>query len=90
MFDVIAACTQNVADRLTNEINSSNDPKHGKKFNIPEWTGRATLDIIGRFAFDYDFECGENDVAKTIQRSWKQQVDLAMGKAGFIVSGANI
>jgi hypothetical protein len=90
MFDVISSCAQAVADRLTAEINTSTDPKHGKKFNIPDWTGRATLDIIGHFAFDYDFECGENDVAKTIQRSWKEQCSLVMGKAGFVVSGADI
>ncbi|KAG9081418.1 hypothetical protein FS749_007679, partial [Ceratobasidium sp. UAMH 11750] len=79
MFSVIEACAHTVAERLTAEIN------HGTTvINVPEWTGRATLDVIGRFAFDYDFECGENDVAKTIQRSWKVQVDLAMQRAGFI------
>ncbi|KAG9099767.1 hypothetical protein FRC06_004866, partial [Ceratobasidium sp. 370] len=79
MFSVIEACAQTVADRLVAEINNGTTV-----VNVPEWTGRATLDVIGRFAFDYDFECGENEVAKTIQRSWKVQVDLAMQRAGFI------
>ncbi|KAG8747300.1 hypothetical protein FRC10_001479 [Ceratobasidium sp. 414] len=79
MFSVIEGCAQTVADRLAAEISNGTTV-----VNAPEWTGRATLDVIGRFAFDYDFECGENDVAKTIQRSWKVQVDLAMQRAGFI------
>ncbi|KAG9107088.1 hypothetical protein FRC07_008698 [Ceratobasidium sp. 392] len=79
MYSVIGACAQAVADRLTTKINSGTTV-----VNIPEWTGRATLDVIGRFAFDYDFECGESEAAKTIQRSWKEQCDLTMQRAGFI------
>lgn len=86
MFDVINSCARNASSRLAAEINSSTDPKHGAKLNILEWTGRATLDIIGRFAFDYDFESGESDAAKAIQRSWKEQVDIGFQMAGFIVS----
>ncbi|KAG8732334.1 hypothetical protein FRC12_019331 [Ceratobasidium sp. 428] len=79
MFGVIGTCAQTVAELLTAKINSG-----VTVVNTPEWTGRATLDVIGRFAFDYDFECGESEAAKTIQQSWKVQVDLAMQRAGFI------
>ncbi|KAG9109692.1 hypothetical protein FRC07_008273 [Ceratobasidium sp. 392] len=79
MCGVIGACAQGVVDLLTTRINSGTTV-----INIPEWTGRATLDIIGRFAFDYDFGCGESEASKTIQRTWKEQVDLGMGRAGLI------
>lgn len=84
MFDTINSCARNASLRMAAEINSSPDPKHGAKLNILEWTGRATLDIIGRFAFDYDFESGESDAARAIQRSWKEQVDIGFQMAGFI------
>ncbi|QRV89858.1 cytochrome P450 family protein [Ceratobasidium sp. AG-Ba] len=80
-FDMIKSCAQTVADRLRSEVTKSSD---SMTINLPDWIGRATLDIIGRFAFDFDFKCGESNTAKTIQQAWNEQVKLAMQRAGFI------
>jgi hypothetical protein len=87
MFDVIKLCAQTAVGHLTAEINTSVNCKHGPTINIPDWAGRVTLDVLGRFAFGYDFECGESKAAKIIQQSWKKQVDLSLQTTGFIVIG---
>ncbi|KAF8332754.1 cytochrome P450 [Cantharellus anzutake] len=51
--------------------------------NIMEWTSKATLDVIGRVGFGYDFRFGESSGAKDIFRLWKEQSMLGMTFVGF-------
>jgi hypothetical protein len=86
MFDMINLCARMGSEHLVAEVTRSHsDPKQGAKVNLCEITSHITLDIIGRFAFDYDFECGKSDASQKIARSWKNQVDLGFQKAGLIV-----
>lgn len=86
MFDMIAVCARTGSDRLAAHLAQSSNPKHGKTTNIPDWTSPITLDIIGRFAFDVDFESGKSQAAQMFQRCWKKQVDLGFSRAALIVS----
>lgn len=79
-------CAHVASDRLALHIKKTTNHKNGSKLDITDWTWRATLDVIGRAAFDHDFECGESEAAKAIQRSWTQQVNAGLQKIGFIVS----
>ncbi|CAE6343412.1 Cytochrome P450 3A12 OS=Canis familiaris GN=CYP3A12 PE=2 SV=1 [Rhizoctonia solani AG-1 IB] len=85
MFDMINLCARMGSEHLVAEVTRSHsDPKQGAKVNLCEITSHITLDIIGRFAFDYDFECGKSGASQKIARSWKNQVDLGFQKAGLI------
>jgi len=54
--------------------------------NALDWTERVTLDIIGRVAFGFDFQCGTSPVAKEIHHMWRQWVDNGLSDAGFTAS----
>ncbi|KAF8601601.1 cytochrome P450 [Ceratobasidium sp. AG-I] len=75
-----------IHDRLANHIAATTNNGELATLDITNWTCRATLDVIGRVAFDHDFECGESEDAKAIQRSWRQQVNAGLQKIGFIAS----
>ncbi|ELU40781.1 cytochrome P450 domain-containing protein [Rhizoctonia solani AG-1 IA] len=85
MFDMINACARSGSEHLASEVARTRcDPKYGAKVNLCDITSHITLDIIGRFAFDYDFECGKSEASQKIASSWKNQVDLGFQKAGLI------
>ncbi|KAF5374036.1 hypothetical protein D9757_010076 [Collybiopsis confluens] len=57
-----------MARRWSDILSGADDQTH--IFNIPEWISRATLDVIGRAAFDYDFgatEDHETELGKAYQ-----------------------
>ncbi|KDN44196.1 hypothetical protein RSAG8_05669, partial [Rhizoctonia solani AG-8 WAC10335] len=85
MFDMINLCARVGSEHLIDEVtrNGSNSKK-GVKINLCDLTSHITLDIIGRFAFDHDFECGKSEASQKITSSWKAQVDLGLQKAGLI------
>ncbi|CAE6461645.1 unnamed protein product [Rhizoctonia solani] len=85
MFDMINLCARIGAEHLAAEVTrTSSNPKQGAKINLCNFTSHVTLDIIGRFAFDHDFECGKSEASQKIANSWKAQVDLGFQKAGLI------
>jgi hypothetical protein len=87
MFDAISVCARTGSERIAARIaESGGDPKQGIKTNIADWTSPITLDVIGRFAFSYDFESGRSEASQVIQRCWKEQVDLGFHRAALIVS----
>lgn len=86
MFEVVRACAHTGAERLAAHVAATAEAKHEARLDIMDWTGRATLDIIGHVAFDHDFGSGESEDAKAIQRSWKNQIDEGLQKMGFVVS----
>ncbi|KAG8763655.1 hypothetical protein FRC11_014632 [Ceratobasidium sp. 423] len=87
MFDMINLCARIGSEHLAAEVaQRGSDLKSGAKINLCELTPHITLDIIGRFAFDHDFECGKSEASQKIASSWKAQVDLGFQKAGLIAS----
>lgn len=86
MFEVIHTCSRIASDRLATYIKTTGNGKNSTRLDITDWTWRPTLDVIGRAAFDHDFECGESEDAKAIQLSWKHQVNAGLQKIGFVVS----
>lgn len=86
MFEVMNTCARIASDRLALHIKKTADNSNASTLDITDWTWRITLDVIGRAAFDYDFDCGESNAAKSIQRSWTQQVNAGLQKIGFVVS----
>ncbi|EUC54580.1 cytochrome P450 family protein [Rhizoctonia solani AG-3 Rhs1AP] len=85
MFDMINLCARVGSEHLATEVaRSGSNPKQGAKVNLCNLTSHITLDIIGRFAFDHDFECGKSEASQKIANSWKAQVDLGLQKAGLI------
>ncbi|KAF8339855.1 cytochrome P450 [Cantharellus anzutake] len=80
------------AHKLTGVLRDHITPDHGSGgeascptiLNIIDWNTRATLDIIGRVAFNYDFRLGESDAAKRICRAWTHQVMLGTTLGGFV------
>lgn len=86
MFDVINASAHTGSDCLAAYVNTAGDDAHEVRLNIMDWTWRVALDIIGRVAFNHDFQCGESEDAKALHRSWVDQANAGLEKMGFIVS----
>ncbi|KAF5364508.1 hypothetical protein D9757_011972 [Collybiopsis confluens] len=65
---IFFSCAASLARRWSDVLTNSED--HSYIFNIPTWVTRATLDAIGKVAFDYDFgatDNHENEVGKAYQ-----------------------
>ena len=86
MFEMVNICARVGSEHLAAEVARRGSDKQGAEINLCELTSHITLDIIGRFAFDHDFECGKSEASQRIASSWKAQVDLGFQKAGLIVS----
>ncbi|KIO30005.1 hypothetical protein M407DRAFT_242362 [Tulasnella calospora MUT 4182] len=56
----------------------------GARVNILDWSGRATLDVIGAVGFGHDFQCGTSEEAKAITRSWRELILMGMEFPGFV------
>ncbi|KAF5368790.1 hypothetical protein D9757_012275 [Collybiopsis confluens] len=68
LLPVFFSCASQMARRWSDILSGADDQTH--IFNIPEWISRATLDAIGRAAFDYDFgatEDHETELGKAYQ-----------------------
>jgi len=66
------------------ELKKENNPKGTILMNALDWTSRATLDIIGRVGFAYDFKCGESPEAQEIMHMWREFIDDGLSSAGFV------
>ncbi|KAH7320323.1 cytochrome P450 [Rhizoctonia solani] len=78
-FGTINACALRGVENLEAYINEHADnPKQGLDLDISEWTSSITLDIIGRFAFNYDFESGRSRAAQVIKHSWREQIKTGL------------
>ncbi|CAE6425371.1 unnamed protein product [Rhizoctonia solani] len=77
-FNTINACALKGAENLELHITKSLvNPKQGTVDTL-EWTSSITLDIIGRFAFDYDFQSGQSPAAQVLKDSWKKQTKAGL------------
>ncbi|KAJ7223153.1 cytochrome P450 [Mycena pura] len=52
--------------------------------NAMDLTGKTTLDITGRVAFDHDFQLGQSNDAQTILQAWRRMVNIGMQWKGFM------
>ncbi|KIK60069.1 hypothetical protein GYMLUDRAFT_226369 [Collybiopsis luxurians FD-317 M1] len=59
LLPFFASCAANLCSRWADIISTSS--QQFEVLNIPEWTSRATLDVIGQTLFDYDFEAISNE-----------------------------
>ncbi|KAH7320330.1 cytochrome P450 [Rhizoctonia solani] len=72
-FGTINACAHKGVDNLEEHIGeNAGNPKQGLALNITEWTSSITLDVIGRFAFNYDFESGRSPAAQVLKHLWHE------------------
>ncbi|KAF8598680.1 cytochrome P450 [Ceratobasidium sp. AG-I] len=84
MFEVIQTCAHTGAERLAAYVNTATDATHSARLDIMDWTWRVALDIIGRVAFDHDFECGESEDAKVLRQSWMVQLNAGFDRMGIL------
>ncbi|CAE6413029.1 unnamed protein product [Rhizoctonia solani] len=72
-FNTINACAHKGTDNLEEHLNeSAGNSKQGLALNITEWTSSITLDVIGRFAFNYDFDSGRSPAAQVLKHLWHE------------------
>lgn len=72
-------------DKLHDYLTANSTEKSGEAtVNVLEWTGRATMDIIGIVGFGHDFQCGESPEAKAIHHIWSNIVSIGMELPGFV------
>ncbi|EJD46366.1 cytochrome P450 [Auricularia subglabra TFB-10046 SS5] len=70
-----------VAHRLVADLQSLD----GAAINAIEHTARATMDIIGRVAFGYDFNAvGGSEEAIRITDTWRKQNEMGCEDTGFV------
>ncbi|TFK38920.1 cytochrome P450, partial [Crucibulum laeve] len=67
---------ENVAKALQNDTGEV-------AIDITEWMQSATLDALGRFAFDHDFVGGKSEEALEILYSWRNMASVAISPMGF-------
>ncbi|KAG8952767.1 hypothetical protein FRC04_003690 [Tulasnella sp. 424] len=84
MDQEIHQAADKLADSLREHVQSVAEKDSGAEVNILDWSGRATLDIIGNVGFGHDFGCGMSEEAKAIQRSWRELVGMGMQFPGFV------
>ncbi|KAF8598684.1 cytochrome P450 [Ceratobasidium sp. AG-I] len=84
MFDAIHACVHTGAESLAAYVATTPNTTRGIKLDIMDWTWRVALDIVGRVAFDHDFECGKSENARVIHQSWMDQVNAGFHRMGVI------
>ncbi|KAG8756925.1 hypothetical protein FRC11_004923 [Ceratobasidium sp. 423] len=78
-FGNINACAHTGAENLESHITeNTGNHKEGLTLDMSEWTSSITLNIIGRFAFNYDFESGKGRAAQLIKHSWREQVKAGL------------
>ncbi|KAK7472252.1 hypothetical protein VKT23_000373 [Stygiomarasmius scandens] len=73
---LFSACAESMSVRWKDIISANGDQP--VTIDIPEWTSRATLDAIGRAAFDYEFHAMEND-DNELQRIYRNMMPAAFG-----------
>lgn len=56
----------------------------GNALNILDWTGKATLSVVGRVAFHHDFEGGTSSDAYRILQGRRQGVAPIVKYSGFL------
>ncbi|KAG5725376.1 hypothetical protein E4T56_gene6739 [Termitomyces sp. T112] len=54
------------------------------RINVLDWTGKATLNVVGRFAFLHDFEGGNSEDAQKILNARKAAVPVVMQYVAFL------
>ncbi|KAJ7618381.1 cytochrome P450, partial [Roridomyces roridus] len=77
--DIRDAASRAVND-LVSEIQTLGDES---VLNILQWTAKATLNVIGRVAFLYDFDGGKSEEAHRILNARRQGVSPIVKYAGF-------
>ncbi|KAG8814374.1 hypothetical protein FRC19_001799 [Serendipita sp. 401] len=71
----------NVVARLQGSV----EAKGGvRDINMLDWSATSTLDVIGRVAFNHDFQQGQSPEAVSIMEGWRKQANLGMVWEGFI------
>ncbi|KAI0922392.1 hypothetical protein AcV7_005936 [Taiwanofungus camphoratus] len=70
-----------VIDNLAAEIQAQGDRT---PINVLDWTGKATLNVVGRVAFLHDFEGGNSKDAQQILNARKRGVSPIVRYAGFL------
>ncbi|KDQ09986.1 hypothetical protein BOTBODRAFT_36605 [Botryobasidium botryosum FD-172 SS1] len=81
MFEDVKVSTDRVVAKLISHLRAHDG---NATVHITEWTNHATLDIIGRIGFAYDFGCGESPAAQKITVWWEQTVSKGMTRVGRI------
>ncbi|KAF5354609.1 hypothetical protein D9757_012335 [Collybiopsis confluens] len=52
--------------------------------SVCDWVNQATIDVIGRFGFDHNFEGGKSEDALNILNSWRQMAIMGISERGFL------
>ncbi|KAK0184560.1 cytochrome P450 [Armillaria mellea] len=73
------------ATRVTNDlIEFVQNAGQKAEVNILDWTGKATLNIVGRVAFLHDFKAGNSKEAQDILNARKKGVSAVVKYVGFL------
>ncbi|KAJ8086072.1 hypothetical protein PM082_004891 [Marasmius tenuissimus] len=79
--DIIDAAWK-VTEDLVRDVDTNKD--NNREVNIVDWTGKATLNIVGRVAFLHDFKAGNSEEAQGILNARKKGVSPAAKYIGFL------
>ncbi|KZT28759.1 cytochrome P450, partial [Neolentinus lepideus HHB14362 ss-1] len=80
MSPEVFEATSNLCTRLVQHLQNH----HGEAtIDALSWASSATLDVIGRVGFGYDFKAGESEEADEIKEGWAEQVIAGMSPTAF-------
>ncbi|KDQ07701.1 hypothetical protein BOTBODRAFT_166749 [Botryobasidium botryosum FD-172 SS1] len=79
MYEDVKLCSDRMTLILTKHVS---DNGGDVVIQVPEWTTKAALDIIGRVGFGHDFDFGRSPEAKQISTAWMEMLKLNMSRSG--------
>ncbi|KDQ07703.1 hypothetical protein BOTBODRAFT_38602 [Botryobasidium botryosum FD-172 SS1] len=79
MYEDVKLCSDRMTLLLTKYLNNNGGDA---AIQVPEWTTKVALDIIGRVGFGHDFDFGKSAEAKQISTAWTKMLKLNMSRNG--------
>ncbi|KAF5347370.1 hypothetical protein D9758_011271 [Tetrapyrgos nigripes] len=77
----VFSAAETLEDNLQKHMNA-----HGGASVISacDWVNQATIDVIGKFGFDHNFEGGRSEDAQKILNSWRNMAIMGISERGFL------
>ncbi|KAF5347375.1 hypothetical protein D9758_011286 [Tetrapyrgos nigripes] len=77
----VFSAAETLEDNLQKHINA-----HGgaSVISVCDWVNQATIDVIGKFGFDHNFEGGRSEDAQKILNSWRNMAIMGISERGFL------
>jgi cytochrome P450 len=79
IWNIANAFQAKLAAHIATETSSQ-----GAIIDLTHWMAVVTLEVIGRVAFNHDFELGDSKEAKLIVQGWHEQASAGLQPSGFV------